>query len=308
MPTCTPEEARATRIRFERDDLALLTPAQMGEADRAAEAAGVSGMALMEAAGGAVAVAIGERWPMRPVTVLCGPGNNGGDGFVVARHLDAAGWPVKVALFGAREKLSGDAARAASMWKGDLAPFTPDSLDGAGVIVDAIFGAGLSRSLDGQAGILVEAMKSRRVPICAVDVPSGLDGASGMVRGGAASADLTVTFFRKKPGHLLYPGRALCGDIVVADIGTPVSVLDAIGPNTWENDPGLWLGGYPWPEPEGYKYKRGEVLVLGGEAITGASSNDRPRRVPRRRGYGDACGARSGVEHLRHIPDQRDRA
>ena len=225
----------------------------------------------MEAAGGAVAVAIGERWPMRPVTVLCGPGNNGGDGFVVARHLDAAGWPVKVALLGAREKLSGDAARAASMWKGDLAPFTPDSLDGAGVIVDAIFGAGLSRSLDGQAGILVEAMKSRRVPICAVDVPSGLDGASGMVRGDAASADLTVTFFRKKPGHLLYPGRALCGHIVVADIGTPVSVLDAIGPNTWENDPGLWLGGYPWPEPESYKYKRGEVLVLGGEAITGAS-------------------------------------
>jgi NAD(P)H-hydrate epimerase len=92
-----------------------------------------------------------------------------------------------------------------------------------------------------------------------------------MVRGAAAPADLTVTFFRKKPGHLLYPGRALCGDIVVADIGTPISVLDAIAPNTWENGPGLWLDGYPWPEPESYKYKRGEVLVLGGEAITGAS-------------------------------------
>ena len=128
MPSFTPEEARATQIRFEHGDLALLTPAQMGEADRAAEAAGVSGMALMEAAGGAVAVATGERWPMRPVTVLCGPGNNGGDGFVVARHLDAAGWPVKVALLGTREKLSGDTARAASMWKGDLAPFTPDKI------------------------------------------------------------------------------------------------------------------------------------------------------------------------------------
>jgi NAD(P)H-hydrate epimerase len=260
-----------TDPKFERSGLALLTPAQMGEADRAAEAAGVQGAAMMEAAGGAVAVAIGARWPMRPVTVLCGPGNNGGDGFVVARHLDAAGWPVKVALLAAREKLSGDAARAASQWTGDIVPFRPDSLDGAGLIVDAVFGAGLSRPLDGKAQILVEAMTSRKAPICAVDVPSGLDGASGMVRGAAAPADLTVTFFRKKPGHLLYPGRALCGDIVVADIGTPISVLDAIAPNTWENGPGLWLDGYPWPEPESYKYKRGEVLVLGGEAITGAS-------------------------------------
>jgi NAD(P)H-hydrate epimerase len=226
---------------------------------------------MMQAAGASVAVALGERWPMRPVTVLCGPGNNGGDGFVVARHLGAAGWPVKVALLGAREKLSGDAAVAAGLWEGELAPFTPDSLDGAGVIVDAMFGAGLSRPLEGQARLLVEALKSRGVPICAVDVPSGLDGASGMVRGDAAPADLTVTFFRKKPGHLLYPGRGLCGRLVVADIGTPVSVLDAIAPNTWENGPGLWLDGYPWPEPESYKYQRGEVLVLGGAAITGAS-------------------------------------
>jgi hydroxyethylthiazole kinase-like uncharacterized protein yjeF len=226
---------------------------------------------MMEAAGAAVAVAIGERWPQRPVTVLCGPGNNGGDGFVVARHLDAAGWPVTVALLGARDKLSGDAAWAAGLWKGELAPFSSKSLHGAGLIVDAIFGAGLSRPLEGAAADLVGAMKTRDIPVCAIDVPSGLDGASGTVLGVAAPADLTVTFFRKKPGHLLYPGRALCGDVVVADIGTPVSVLDAIGPNTWENGPGLWLDGYPWPQPESYKYKRGEVLVLGGEAITGAS-------------------------------------
>jgi len=114
----------------------------MGEADRAAEAAGVSGAVMMEAAGGAVAVAIGERWPMRPVKVLCGPGYNGGDGFVVARHLEAAGWPVTLALLGAREKLSDDAARAATRWKGNLAPFAPDSLDGAGVIVDAFLARG----------------------------------------------------------------------------------------------------------------------------------------------------------------------
>jgi NAD(P)H-hydrate epimerase len=225
----------------------------------------------MEAAGGAVAVAVGARWPMRPVLVLCGPGNNGGDGFVVARHLRAAGWPVKLALLGSRDSLKGDAAGAAGRWTGELAPFTPESLDGAGLVVDAIFGAGLSRVLDGEALRLVEAMKASRLPICAVDVPSGLDGATGEVRGAAARADLTVTFFRKKPGHLLYPGRGICGDLVVADIGTPVAVLEAIAPDTWENDPGLWLDGYPWPQPEGYKYTRGEVLVLGGEATTGAS-------------------------------------
>jgi len=137
------------------------------------------------------------------VLVLCGPGNNGGDGFVVARHLASAGWPVKVAMLGARDRLSGDAAQAAGLWTGECVPFMPESLTGAGVIVDAIFGAGLSRPVNGAAATLIEAMASHRIPICAVDVPSGLDGATGMVRGVAAQADLTVTFFRKKPGHLL---------------------------------------------------------------------------------------------------------
>jgi NAD(P)H-hydrate epimerase len=251
--------------------LALLTPLQMADADRAAKASGIDGFGLMEAAGSAVAVAVGVRWLMRPVTVLCGPGNNGGDGFVAARHLAEAGWPVKLALLGSRDKLSGEAAHAANLWKGPLAPFSPESLEGAGIVIDAIFGAGLSRPLDGKALALVEALKIGRIPVCAVDVPSGLDGASGMILGAAAPAELTVTFFRKKPGHLLYPGRGLCGEVVLADIGTPAAVLDEIAPNSWENGPDLWLGGYPWPQPESYKYKRGEVLILGGEAITGAS-------------------------------------
>ncbi len=199
----------------------------------------------MEAAGSAVAVAVGVRWLMRPVTVLCGPGNNGGDGFVAARHLAAAGWPVKLALLGSRDKLSGEAAHAASLWRGPLVPFAPESLEGAGIVIDAIFGAGLSRPLDGTALAMVEALKICGIPVCAVDVPSGLDGASGMILGAAAPAALTVTFFRKKPGHLLYPGRALCGDVEVADIGIPATVLDDIVPNTWENGPDLWLGRLP---------------------------------------------------------------
>jgi len=251
--------------------LVLLTPLQMADADRAAKASGIDGFGLMEAAGSAVAVAVGVRWLMQPVTVLCGPGNNGGDGFVAARHLADAGWPVKLALFGSRDKLSGEAAHAASLWKGPLAPFSSESLDGAGIVIDAIFGAGLSRPLDGKPLAMVDALKTSRIPVCTVDVPSGLDGSSGTVLGAAAPAELTVTFFRKKPGHLLYPGRGLCGDVVLADIGTPTSVLGEIAPNTWENGPELWLSRYPWPQPESYKYKRGEVLILGGEAITGAS-------------------------------------
>jgi NAD(P)H-hydrate epimerase len=255
----------------QHDKLSLLTPVQMDRADRAAEVSGVDGVDLMEAAGSAVAVAVGARWPMRSVTVLCGPGNNGGDGFVAARHLAAAGWPVKVALLGSRQNLKGEAAHAAGLWRGDVAPFSSESLDGAEIVIDAIFGAGLSRPLDGTAFAVVEELGTRRIPTCAVDVPSGLDGASGMIRGAAAPAELTVTFFRKKPGHLLFPGRRLCGDILVANIGIPATVLGDIAPNTWENGPDLWLSGYPWPQPESYKYKRGEVLILGGEVITGAS-------------------------------------
>ena len=256
---------------YQEGKFALLTPLQMGDADRVTKASGIDGFGLMEAAGSAVAVAVGARWPMRPVTVLCGPGNNGGDGFVAARHLEAAGWPVQLALLGSRDKLSGEAAHAASLWKGPLVPFSPESLEGAGIVIDAIFGAGLSRPLDGKALAMVESLKVRGIPVCAVDVPSGIDGASGIILGAAAPAALTVTFFRKKPGHLLYPGRGLCGDVEVADIGIPARVLDKIVPNTWENGPDLWQGDYPWPQPESYKYKRGEVLVLGGEAITGAS-------------------------------------
>ncbi len=149
-----------TDQRFQEGGLALLTPIQMGDADRAVRASGVDGFGLMEAAGSAVAVAVGARWPMRPVTMLCGPGNNGGDGFVAARHLAAAGWPVKLALLGSREKLTGEAAHAASLWKGPLTPFSSESLEGAGIVIDAIFGTGLSRPLDGSALALVEVAKS----------------------------------------------------------------------------------------------------------------------------------------------------
>lgn len=255
----------------------LLTPTQMAAADRASISAGVSGIALMEAAGQAVALAILRRWPRQGVLVLCGPGNNGGDGFVAARHLQAAGWPTRLSLLRPDQVLTGDAAHHARLWTGGVEPFSVSLLEQPGLVVDALFGAGLTRPLDGAALAMVQALAQRQAVVCAVDVPSGLDGATGCVQGAAAPAALTVTFFRKKPGHLLFPGRALCGELVVADIGTPAAVFGAPGSDgaatwtTWENHPQLWQARYPWPRLDGHKYQRGHALVLGGAAITGAS-------------------------------------
>jgi ADP-dependent NAD(P)H-hydrate dehydratase / NAD(P)H-hydrate epimerase len=250
---------------------ALLTPHQMGEADRLTIAAGIEGRLLMENAGRAVAEAIARRWLPRPLAVLCGPGNNGGDGFVAARLLAERGWPVRLALLGERARLRGDAAVAAARWPGPIEPFAPTALDGAGLAVDAIFGAGLARPVAGTAAAVVAALVERRVPVVAVDMPSGVDGESGEIRGAAPRAALTVTFFRKKPGHLLLPGRLYCGETVVAPIGIADGVLEDVRPDTVENDPLWWLPEFPRPGLDGHKYRRGHALVAGGAVMTGAA-------------------------------------
>jgi ADP-dependent NAD(P)H-hydrate dehydratase / NAD(P)H-hydrate epimerase len=250
---------------------ALLTSAQMGLADAAAIAAGISGTALMEAAGQAVAAACRSRWSKRPVIVLCGPGNNGGDGFVAARHLAAGGWPVRLALLGSREALGGDAAHHAGLWQGDIEPLGPDVLDGAELAIDGLFGAGLSRPLEGAALATVASLSERRLDCLAVDLPSGISGDTGQVLGAAPRARLTVTFFRKKPGHLLLPGRIHCGQVLVADIGIPDRVLDEARPDCFENDPALWLGDLPRPRLEDHKYRRGHAVICGGARMTGAA-------------------------------------
>lgn len=252
-------------------DDALLTSEQMRRVDQAAVASGVPGIALMEAAGAAVARRVGERWSRRPVLVLCGPGNNGGDGFVVARHLADTGWPVRVGLLGSLTRLTGDAAHHAARWGGATMDADPSLLGGTGLVIDALFGAGLSRPLSGRAADLVRALAISRIPVCAVDVPSGLSADTGDVLGEVAAADETVTFCRKKPGHLLAPGRQLCGVLTVADIGTPEAALDAVSSRVFQNGPAQWLEQYPWCRPDTHKYRRGHVLVLGGAVQTGAA-------------------------------------
>jgi NAD(P)H-hydrate epimerase len=204
------------------------------------------------------------------VLVLCGPGSNGGDGFVAARRLAEADWPVRVALLVPRESLRGEAAHQAGLWRGPVEPLTPAALDGAELVVDALFGAGLSRALEGAAAQTLAEAAARKMTIVAVDVPSGLMGDTGAGIG-AVPCVLTVTCFRKKPGHLLQSGRSLCGELVVADIGTPLSVFEQIRPDTFENDPLLWAGALPVLQVEGNKFTRGHALVWGGWPTTGAA-------------------------------------
>jgi len=241
----------------------ILTTAQMAKADAFAVAQGTPSLTLMENAGRAVADAITARFRPCAVTVLCGPGNNGGDGFVVARLLHEEGFSVRVA-HDAEPK--GDAAAMSALWKGTRAALTPAVLDGARLVVDALFGAGLSRPLEGAAAQVMEALKD--LPVVAVDMPSGVSGDSGAPLGAVhVTAALTVTFFRKKPGHLLLPGRALCGEIVLADIGIPDAAADT---QLFENTPALWR--YPHPKAASHKYDRGHaVAVSGGATATGAA-------------------------------------
>lgn len=255
----------------------LLTPTEMAEADARTIASGVPGSRLMENAGRAVADAVGHRWPVGTrVLVLCGPGNNGGDGFVAARVLAERGCVVRLALLGDRARLSGDAAEAAARWRGAVEDADPATIGRAladtGVVVDALFGAGLSRPLEGRAAALVEAVNAARRPVVAVDLPSGVDGATARVLGVAIRAELSVTFFRMKPGHLLLPGRLLCGQVLLADIGIPASVLAAIAPRIRRDLPPLWRDALRPPALDGHKYDRGHAVVVSGPlARTGAA-------------------------------------
>ncbi|MDX2201984.1 MAG: NAD(P)H-hydrate dehydratase [Hyphomicrobiaceae bacterium] len=259
----------------------LLNNEQMGAADAAAVARGVHSLALMEAAGTAVADAAASlaqalgRAPVR-IRIACGPGNNGGDGFVAARLLVQQGHDVRLALLGSPAALKGDAAAMHARWQGRTEALAPAFFADADLIVDALFGAGLSRPLEGDAAAAVAAINAHRTGggarVVAVDVPSGLSGSTGSAAGPVVEADETVTFFRLKPGHLLFPGRRLCGRVTLARIPIPEAVLADVRPDTFANCPKLWRAHVPSPDLEAHKYVRGHaVVVSGGPEATGAA-------------------------------------
>ncbi|GEC16052.1 NAD(P)H-hydrate dehydratase [Nitrobacter winogradskyi] len=250
----------------------ILTTGEMEQADRLAIAGGVSGFALMLRAGQAVANAAADLAEKGPILVVAGCGNNGGDGFVAATELAARGYEVSLILLGERDSLKGDAALAAKGWKGPVLPCDLSALGSPALIIDALFGAGLNRPVKGDALATIEAIMANGAPVLSIDLPSGINGTTGAVMGAAIRATETVTFFRKKPAHLLLPGRIHCGRVRVADIGIADTVLDEIWPVTFENTPDYWQGAFPAPHIDGHKYARGHAVVVSGHLTsTGAA-------------------------------------
>lgn len=251
---------------------AVLNTKDCAACDQFAVEKGVSSQQLMTNAGHAVAEAIRNRWSVRSVQVWCGPGNNGGDGFVVARKLVEVGWPVQVFLLGRLEDLRGDAAWAAGQWSGATQPAEASALQGGALIVDALLGAGLNRPLEGQAAELAEAIRRAAGPVVAVDLPSGLSGDARGAPGLHAPAQLTVTFHARKPAHVLEPHASSCGEVVCADIGIPDGWLNVVTPVARLNAPALWHDTLPRPGAGDHKHAKGRLVVFsGGASATGAA-------------------------------------
>jgi len=277
----------------------LLTTEQIKAADKLAAEAGIPGLTLIEAAGQAIAQAAirmltahKQQYGCR-IAIFCGPGNNGGDGFAAARLLHDRGFKVEVFLASAVEKLAGDAAHMAAAWqtRGEILALEmagPSTVQSS-LIIDALFGVGLSRPLAGKAADAVRLINANsQVPTLAVDIPSGIDGNTGQPIGLlSVRATQTVTFFRLKPGHVLYPGRRASGQLILADIGIPDGILrqsrndpDSGGPGRVapfhmpgfvlpDETPGLNLitahdAARPWQDERAHKYDRGHVVVVSG--------------------------------------------
>jgi hydroxyethylthiazole kinase-like uncharacterized protein yjeF len=250
----------------------IVTAQQMYEADSAAIKSGISGEQLMENAGAAVVRVIKERFAPCHAVILCGSGNNGGDGFVVARILKLEGWQVSLALLGDIGNLKGDAAIAAEKYSGEVIALEDAPIEDADLIIDAIFGIGLKRPADGVVADIIERI-GRNVPVIAVDIPSGLASNCGDTVGVAFKADLTVTFTRKKLCHVLYPAKKYCGEVVVVDIGIDDEIISELRPNIFENSPKMWVSSFPFPKDGQNKYDRGHAVVNGGGIkCTGAAS------------------------------------
>lgn len=262
----------------------LLTTTQMYQADRLAIEGGVPGAILMEAAGRAVADRIIDYWETGSCLIICGPGNNGGDGYVVARHLQEAGWSVILLSTCNPEKLTGDAAVMRSRWDGPLQSIAKTDSLKIDLVVDAAFGAGFSGDLAPDLAALFATIQAAKIPVVAVDVPSGINGDTGSVDKGSMTAAMTVTFYRAKPGHYLYPARMLCGRIEVIDIGIEDLYLETISPDTFTNEPVIWASDLQLLQPFDHKYSRGHLAVVGG----GISSTGAARIASR-------CSMRAGA-------------
>lgn len=253
----------------------ILTTEQMAKADQMCISElvkiGRSGADLMEEAGLSVVREIERVGRGRKILVLCGPGNNGGDGFVIARHLSRSGWQVQLALLGKVNDLREDAAKMAERWEGEIENIYQTCTEGLDVIVDAIFGTGLSREVAADLKEFFENINKSDAVKIAVDIPSGIDGNTGKILGSAIRADHTITFCRLKPAHVLYPSREICGEVTIADIGIADHIVQKSNPDIFVNCPSLWQNKLPKFSGNFHKYDKGHAVIVGGDKIhTGA--------------------------------------
>jgi hydroxyethylthiazole kinase-like uncharacterized protein yjeF len=245
--------------------LELLTADEMRRAEQITIDSGTPSINLMESAGRGVAEEVVRRFPRgSKVLVCCGPGNNGGDGFVCARTLRERGYHVRLGLLCKPEELRPDPKEMAKRWDESIETLTVQSLEGVEVVVDAIWGAGLKGPVNGVVAEIIEASNQRKLPVVAVDFPTGIDATFGNIHGIAFEAVSTVTFFRRKTGHVLLPGKRNCGDVKTVDIGIPAKVLADVAPQTFVNEPDFWLRYYPRLKQDGHKYDRGHAVIVSG--------------------------------------------
>ncbi|MDD2770155.1 MAG: NAD(P)H-hydrate dehydratase [Methylococcus sp.] len=256
------------RLSSERLPASLFTASQVRAMDRhATDDLGIPGLELMHRAGAAVFAALRERWPeARTLSVVCGPGNNGGDGYVIARLALEAGFDVRAYPVAPCEDLHGDAAAAYDEYRavdGPVLNFIPPGFEGAEILVDALLGTGLDREVRGEYAAVIEAINAFPGPIAAVDIPSGLHADTGAVMGRAVRADLTVSFIGLKQGLFTGAGPAHCGEIRFDDLDTAPEVRLAHKPSArLLRSADFALA----PRPrDAHKGQCGHVLVVGGE-------------------------------------------
>jgi len=254
----------------------LLNNEAMEQLDRDTISCGTLGIQLMEQAGSSAVEQICHHYSPIPTLVLCGPGNNGGDGFVIARLLAQQGFNVQVAQALPKGHYQNDAAIMEQKYIGEAIALEEccKVIDDQQyqLVIDALFGTGLNRPIEGIYHTVLQKVSTLKAPIVAIDIPSGINGNTGQVQGIAAPAMLTVTFAFKKLGHTLIPGRDYCGKIIVTDIGHPPNLLQDIRSDYIENHPELWQKYLPSPSNQSHKYNRGYTLIYGGPiACTGAS-------------------------------------
>ncbi len=252
--------------------LAILTCDEVRAAEQRAVENGISLWALMQKAGQACADVLHAEFPHGRVIVLAGPGNNGGDAFVAAQRLRDLGRNVFLYDLAPTRERTPEGANALNASTGPRQPLEDMRVHLDDIVLDGLFGAGLSRDLTGEAAFAVEQVNASGAKVVAIDVPSGINGDTGAITGPAIRADVTVTFCAKKPAHVLQPAASLCGEVIPAEIGFGKFVEEVSQSRLHENAPALWSNQLRWPTATSHKHQRGRLAVVtGGLANTGAA-------------------------------------